>query len=133
MTRPVSRRSALTQLGMTGAAAAFAWTVLRGEPDPILIAGTPVEIVIAAVSEWTARLVVRPLRGASYADVSNDGALVEAAVGRVRGRHDTEFAPVRAGDLTIRLTRNPPTLHVDAGRRSIQRSPSRAPRRSFLG
>jgi alpha-glucosidase (family GH31 glycosyl hydrolase) len=121
MSTPVSRRAALRQLGAAGAGVALSGTVLRGQRSPIVVAGTPVEIAIASVSRSTVRITVLPIDAASSQNVPDDGALVRAAEGRVVGRRRSEFAPVRAGDLRVRLSPRT-TLQIDtqAGR-PIQR------------
>ncbi len=114
MAEPVSRRDLLKQLGTAGAAAMFSGTILRGQSQPILVAGNPVEILIASISPSTVRITVVPA-GASAAAVADDGALVRAAEGRPLGRRRVpdSFAPVRAGNLVVRFTAEPPTIHVD--------------------
>ena len=47
---PVSRRSALKQLGTAGAGVLFANGIIRGQDGPIRIAGRPVEIAVFTVS-----------------------------------------------------------------------------------
>ena len=119
MSSPISRRDALKHLGAAGAGVALSGTVLRGQRSPIVVAGAHVEIAIASVSRSTVRITVLPIGAAS--SVPDDGALVRAAEGRVIGRRRSEFAPVRVGDLRVRLSPDT-TLQIDtqAGR-PIQR------------
>jgi alpha-glucosidase (family GH31 glycosyl hydrolase) len=108
----IRRREALKQIGMAGAGAVFAGGVIRGGLTPIVIAGKPVEIAIASITASTVRITVLPLDTAPLPDA---GALVAAARGRrVASRRDAEtFTAVRAGDLSVRFTADPPTLHVE--------------------
>src|SRR5712671_6507443 len=110
----VSRRHALQQLGAAGAGAVLSGDILRGQSRAIRVAGTPVEILVASISPSTVRLTVLPL-GTTGAAVPDDGALVRAAEGRALGRkRDPEsFTPVRAGNLVVRFTADPPTIHVE--------------------
>ncbi|HJR60009.1 MAG TPA: TIM-barrel domain-containing protein [Vicinamibacterales bacterium] len=108
----IPRRDALKQMGLAGAAALLPGGVIRGQTTPIVVAGKPVEISVASITPSTVRITVLPLDGGMLPD---DGALVSAAAGRPagRGRAAERFAPVRAGDLTVRLTADPPVLHVE--------------------
>jgi alpha-glucosidase/alpha-D-xyloside xylohydrolase len=58
------------------------------------------------------RITVLPIAGPPLAD---DGAVVPGGAGRPAGRAPASerFAPVRAGDLTVRFTATPPVLHVE--------------------
>jgi len=118
--RFISRRDALKHLGAAGAALAFPPIVLRGQLSPLVIAGSPVEIAIASVSRATARITIRKIDPASRQPLADDGALVREAAGATLGRHDGEFAPVRAGALTVRYASDPPALHIARDRDPIQ-------------
>ena len=109
----VSRRDALKQLGQAGAAVALVPTVLRGQAAPIVVAGQPVEIIVASVSPATVRITVVPIAGASPS-LPEDGALVRGAHGPAVGRRRDPFASIDAGDLKVRFTADPPTLHVES-------------------
>jgi len=118
----ISRRNALKHLGAAGAGTALSGAVLRGQGSPIVVAGSPVEIVIASVSPSTVRITVLPIDAGSPPMVPDDDALVRVAEGRLIGRRRTAFAPVRAGDLTVRLTTSPRTLDITTEQgKSIQR------------
>jgi alpha-glucosidase (family GH31 glycosyl hydrolase) len=107
MSNSVSRRQVLKQLGM----AAFSGGILRGQVRPIMVAGKPVEILVASVSPSTVRITVLLIDGPA---VKDDGALVKAAAGRALGRRRApELSPIRAGNLTVRFTAEPPAIHVD--------------------
>ncbi len=113
MSTPIRRRIALKQLATAGAGVVLAPTILRGQASPIIFAGKRVEIAIASVSRDTVRIIVVPIDGGSGHTPSDDGALVAAAEGRAIGRQRSAFAPVQAGNLIVRFTDGPPTLHVD--------------------
>src|SRR5439155_1542293 len=87
----------------------------------IVVDGRPVEIAVAAVSGHTVRVTVLPLVGGSRGSLSVDGALVREDLGGGRGgriaarrRTAESFAPVQAGELTVRFTPEPPTIAVEA-------------------
>ena len=111
----LSRRDALKQLGVSGAVLLFAGRI-RGQSAPILVAGQPVEIAVWSLSQTTARISIRPMGQNGPEPVSSTGALVEEEPGTLASS-STEPPPVarvRAGDLTIRFSNAPPTLHVEA-------------------
>src|SRR5918993_1135328 len=112
MARRTSRRTALKQKGMAGVAAVRPGGVFRGRSAPITIAGKPVEIAVAVVTPSTIRITVMPLDGTVAPD---HGALVAAATGKRAGRAPAaeRFSPIRAGELTVRFTAAPPTVHVE--------------------
>ncbi len=112
----ISRRNALTQLAAAGAGLAAARSVLRGQAAPIVVAGRPVEIVVASVSAATVRITVLAIDGGKPQSVADDGALVGAANGSMVGRRREEFAPIRAGDLIVRFASSPPTLQVETAK-----------------
>ncbi len=99
-----------------GAGFVAAPIVLRGQPSPIIVAGRPVEIIIASVSPSTVRLAVVPTDGTTPRGVRNEGALVAAANGPAVGVRREAFTPVRAGNLTVRFTADPPTLYVETAK-----------------
>ncbi len=122
MRRHVSRRDALKRLSAAGAGVVFSGGIIRGQSSPIVIAGKPVEIAIAAVSRSTVRITVLALEGGKPLPFPNHNALVRAADGKPIGRKRGTFAPVRAGDLSVRFTVDPPTLHVEnAAAQTVQR------------
>ena len=48
MPQPFSRRDALKHIGSAGAGAVFGGGIIRGQTEPIRIAGMPVEIAVAS-------------------------------------------------------------------------------------
>jgi alpha-glucosidase (family GH31 glycosyl hydrolase) len=106
----VTRRDALKRLGQAGAGFAVAPVVLRGQAAPLTVGGQPVEIIVSSVSASTVRLTVAALGGALFRD---DGALVRAAEAAALARRQQAFGPVKAGDLTVRVTTAPPTLTIE--------------------
>ena len=116
----ISRRDALKQLGIAGAASAFPRTILRGQRSPIVIAGAPVEIAIASVSASTIRITVAAEGSDGGGAALDDDALVREAGGRVLARRIGEAATVAAGPLSVRFTAGPPALRITADRTEIQ-------------
>jgi len=102
-----------------------------------MVAGKPVEIAVASMSPQTARITVLPLDGERAVGVSVDGALAPEGEGRLASRkRDVEgFAPIKAGDLTVRFADAPPTLLIEDGAgRAVQKLvlSADAPGLSFL-
>jgi alpha-glucosidase (family GH31 glycosyl hydrolase) len=106
-----SRRAALKQIGTAGAGVLLAPCVLRSQSSPLVVNGTAVEVIVASVSAATVRLTVTPIDDGAARFES--GALVAAAAGKAVGRHRDVFPAVKAGDLVVRLTREPLTLTVE--------------------
>jgi alpha-glucosidase (family GH31 glycosyl hydrolase) len=111
-----TRREALRQLGAAGVGLAAAPVVLRGQGTPITVAGQPVEIIVSSVSSSTVRLTVAAL---GAAPVQDDGALVHAADTAALARRRDAFGPIKAGDLTVRVTSAPPTLIVENQKQQV--------------
>ena len=113
--KPLSRREALKQLGAAGAGVILARGIIRGQSSDIVIAGKPVEIAVHTLSPATVRITVLPLEGGRAAAVPVDGALAKDGEGRAleRRRAAERFDPIRAGNLVVRFTAEPPTLHVE--------------------
>ena len=117
----ISRREALKHIGAATAGFVLPTTLFRGRVRDIVVDGRPVEIAVAAVSGHTVRVTVLPLVGGSRGSLSVDGALVREDLGGGRGgriaarrRTAESFAPVQAGELTVRFTPEPPTIAVEA-------------------
>ncbi len=115
---PISRRKALKQLGAAGAGILMTHGIIRGQSSEIMIAGKPVEIVVSSVSASTVRLQALPIEDGKAGTVPVDGALVSEGKTLANGRSTDRFDPVRAGNLVVRFTPDPPTLVIetDTGR-----------------
>ena len=138
MTHRIDRRDALKQIGAAGVGLAFGGGIIRGQSTDIVVAGQPVEIAVSSVSAATVRVTVRPLQDGTAAPIPLTGALVQNEFGSAlgRGRQPAAVANVRAGDLRVRFTASPPTIHIEkaAGGAIVQRitlDPA-APGASFL-
>jgi alpha-glucosidase/alpha-D-xyloside xylohydrolase len=121
MSAPITRREALKQLGAAGAAFALADNnggVIRGEVADIVVAGAPVEIAVSSLSAVTVRVTVRPLDGGRPMPVPVTGALEREDLGipRARSVDGSALTRVRAGDLVVRFTDDPPTIHIETAR-----------------
>jgi alpha-glucosidase/alpha-D-xyloside xylohydrolase len=137
MTHRIPRREALKQIGAAGAGLALGGGILRGQAADIIVAGQPVEIAVSPVSEVTMRITVRPIQNGIAAPVPVTGALIKDEFGAslARARTSTTLSSVRAGELFVRFTASPPTIHIETStRREVQRftlDPA-APGLSFL-
>jgi alpha-glucosidase/alpha-D-xyloside xylohydrolase len=111
----INRREALRWIGQTTASLALTGGTIRGQGADIIVAGRPVEIAIASVSPSTVRITLLPIEGGKAAAVPETGTVVADGQGRVsgRGRTGNPLTSVRAGDLRVRFTADPPTIHVD--------------------
>lgn len=114
MSRSITRRDALKQLGVAGAGVVFAGAIRR-PAAPIMVAGRPAEIDVWSVSPVTARIIVRPMAAAGGGAVPVTGALVDEQLGSAvsRGAGELEPAGVRAGELVVRYSDEPATIHVE--------------------
>ena len=98
--------------------------VIRGQDRDIVVGGQPVEIVVSSLSAITVRITILPIASGEDRADPEDGALVQEESGRalVRGQSPAPLASVRAGNLVVRFTDAPPTLHVDtASGQPVQR------------
>jgi alpha-glucosidase/alpha-D-xyloside xylohydrolase len=114
MAPDISRREALRRLGAAGAGVALGGGIIRGQGAAITIAGRPVEIVVLPVSAVTARITVRPLADGIPSGVAETGALARDDYGTpaAQARTASALAHVEAGDLIVRWTDGPPTIHI---------------------
>ena len=113
MSKRVTRRTALQQMAAAGSA--LLWPrVIRGQTADIVIAGQPVEIAVFSLSPVTARITIRPLESGQPQAIPYTGALDRETGGesRARARDGARLDRVNAGDLVVRFTENPPTLHI---------------------
>ena len=115
MTPPVSRREVLVQLASAGAAVVLPTGIIRGQGEAIRVAGVPVEIAIFSVSPVTVRMTVRPVQTEGALPIPFTGALATPEFGPAFAQGSTAAAvsQVRAGDLTVRYSSGPPTIHVE--------------------
>ena len=106
-----SRRDALKGLGALGAT-----VLLRVDTDAqgndLVVAGRPVELRIASLSPNTVRVSLVPKRapGATAVDLNADGGLVTFA--ETPRSVPAAGGVVKAGDLTITLTRSPIRVRI---------------------
>jgi alpha-glucosidase (family GH31 glycosyl hydrolase) len=112
---PVSRRDALKRLGVAGAGVFLTKGTIRGRSQDIVVAGSPVEIGIHALSPSTVRLTVQPIEKGRVAALPVDGALGSESEGLplARCQESEIFNPVSTDSLVVRFTPEPPTLHVE--------------------
>jgi alpha-glucosidase len=122
MTDEISRRQALKRLASSGAGMMLAG-VIRPPVADIIVAGQKVELAVWSLSATTVRVTVRPLAEGTPAPIPFTGALVEEQLGarRVAARDGGAASRIRAGDLVVGFTPDPPTIHVrTAGGAAVQ-------------
>src|ERR1039457_1585035 len=113
MPEPLTRREAIKQIAAASAGALVAPALLRGQGADIIIAGQPVTIAVSSVSPATVRITALPIVDGKPAPVPLTGALADAEAARaLTPRPPAEFGRVVAGDLIVRVTTGPPTIHV---------------------
>jgi alpha-glucosidase/alpha-D-xyloside xylohydrolase len=123
----VSRREAIKRLGAAGAGTflGFAGRPSAGpRAEDIVIAGKPVEIVVASLSPATVRISALPIENGVASTLPMGGAIAAEGQGReiARRRSASRFEPVRAEDVVVRFTASPPTLRIETrSGRLIQR------------
>jgi alpha-glucosidase (family GH31 glycosyl hydrolase) len=115
MSDVINRRDALKQLGVAGAGLMFAGALRGEEAAEIIVAGQPVEIAVWSLSPNTVRVVVQPFQNGLPVPVPYTGALVREQLGTssVRARDSRAVTRVRAGNLVVRYTEGPPTVHIE--------------------
>ncbi len=117
----VTRREAIKQMSVAGAGLALGGGVLRGQSGDLVVGGSPVEVVVSSVSPVTVRITVLPIAGGTLAPLPVDGALAQSEWGRAlaRARAAAPLKQVVAGNLRVRLTETPPTLHVETAKGEV--------------
>lgn len=121
MSDSVSRRDAIKRLATITAGFALSGDITRGgltirrSARDITIAGQPVEITVLSLSPQTARLTIRPLQNGQPQPLPITGELVAEELGKVsrRGRTAADLARVRAGDLFVTVTDDPPRIRIE--------------------
>lgn len=114
MPKRVTRREAVKAITAAGAGLAFGSTVIRGQDGDITIGGVPVEIAISSISPSTVRIRVLPLADGKPLPVPDTGGVAQPSAGKdVASARTARPTRVRAGDLSVRFTASPPTIHVD--------------------
>ncbi len=122
MTEPISRRDALSRMGALGASAVLGGRVsgiLGDQTGDIIVGGRPVEIVVTSISATTVRITLLPLENpvavpavGALANENFEGFGRRVARQQLRAR----LQRVTAGNLVVRYTSDPPTIHVETTR-----------------
>src|SRR5437879_6499102 len=113
----VSRREALKRLSAGAAVlAAPAWLLRPESGEPLVVAGQPADMRVTKVSDVTVRITLRAAGGPST--IPFTGALTHDSFGSDAPRQSdaSKLARVRSGNVVVRLTMNPPTIHVETSR-----------------
>ena len=132
-----TRRDAIKQLGAGAAALTIPNFILRPRAEPLVVAGQPAELSISAVSPVTVRLTLRATGGGQPQTIPFTGALVsdEFSPPAARGSDTSAFSRVRVGDVVVKLTMSPPTIHVETSKGQVVQKltlDAAAPGMSFL-
>ena len=110
----VTRREAVKTLTAAGAGLAFGSTVIRGQDGDITIGGFPVEIAISSISPSTVRIRLLPIDNGKPVPVPDTGGVAQPSAGKgLASARAAKPTRVRAGDVAVRFTVSPPTIHVD--------------------
>ncbi len=106
--KPVNRRTFLQVAGVAGSALPSARSD-ESTRSHLTIAGQEVEIRIASVSTYTARISVIPLANGQPVEILSDGSLLNDAwpVGFVRVRDASKGEPIAVGSLRVRISYDP--------------------------
>jgi alpha-glucosidase len=113
MKKGLTRRDAIRTIGAGSAGLLVGGGVIRGQGGAdILVAGRPAEILVSPDSAWTVRLTVRGTMNNKPAPMPVTGALTREDT-TPSGQRAVPATRVRAGDLAVRFTPNPPTIVVE--------------------
>jgi len=113
MKKGLSRREAIRTIGAGSAGLLVGGGVIRAQGGAdILVAGRPAEILVASETASTVRLTVRGTINNKPAPMSITGALAREDT-TPAGQRVVPATRVRAGDLVVRFTPNPPTLYLE--------------------
>ena len=117
-----TRRDAIKQLGAGAAALTIPNFILR-RAEPLIVAGQPAELSVSPVSPVTVRLTLRATGGAQPQAIPFTGALVrdEFAPAAAQSSDTAALSRVRVGDVVVRLTASPPTIHIETRGETVQR------------
>src|SRR5262249_18942717 len=112
---PLSRRDALKHLGALGAGIALAPRVGAHAATDITINAHPAPIDVTSLSDVTVRITVRPLVDGKAIDVPATGELANPKDGKsVAHWTHNDASHVRAGQVNVRYTDAPPTIHIES-------------------
>jgi alpha-glucosidase len=108
-----SRRTALKHLSAGAAGFALSPSLLLGQAADVIVAGRPVDIRVRPLGPRTLRITVLPIVDAASMLIE-DGALVRRELDAAPApRRPSPLQPLAVGDLRVRLTLSPPTVHVE--------------------
>jgi hypothetical protein len=116
MTKQVSRREVLKQVGAAGAGAILGASVASAQSDAIRVAGKAVEVTLNSVSSQTVRISIVPVENGKPQAIPYDGSLVQQSWGKPVARLTTlaRGQTVRCGDLVVKLSSQPLSIRVEA-------------------
>lgn len=116
MTKLVSRREVLKDVGSAGAGLLLGAHAVSAQDAAIRINGQPVEIAVSSVSPQTARISVVLLENGKPKPISYDGSLVQPTWSPPAARITTlaRAQTVRCGDLVVKLSPEPLTIRIEA-------------------
>src|SRR5437764_9217171 len=112
MTKLVSRREVLKDVGSAGASLLLSANVVSTQDAVLRIAGQPVEITVSSVSANTARISIVPLENGKPKPIPYDGSLVQQTWSPPAARLMTLARPqtVHCGEMVVKLSPEPLTI-----------------------
>lgn len=120
---PLTRREALQGFAAATTGALLNTASDAAESSTLQFGRKSVEISLSSVSPETVRILIQTVENGQAQPIISDGALVQEQWGKplARLRTATKAKGVRCGNLSVVITANPLTIHVqDKGGRSIQ-------------
>ena len=109
----VTRRRRAETAGTPAPASLCRAASSAGPGAPIIVAGKPVEIVVASVSPSPCGSPCCPSAGRRRSRTTARWCARRQGQGSAARRTPESFAPIRAGNLTVRFTAEPPAIHVE--------------------
>ena len=116
MSRLVSRREVLKDVGAAGTGLLLGAHVVSAQDAALRINGQPVEIAVSSVSAQTARITIVALENGKPKPIQYDGSLVQQTWSPPVARITTlaRAQTVRCGDLVVKLSPEPLTIRIEA-------------------
>jgi hypothetical protein len=111
MSKTLMRRKALKNTARAAAAALLPSSAVYAQQSWLQIAGRPVELKVTAISPQTVRISLQVIENGQTSSIPSNGSLVTESWGMSAARIRNLSRPrsVKCGDLTVKLSANPPS------------------------